>query len=95
MPISTYPIDFLYPREGTETHARRRPQMRLLSIFLSPRGDGNRMIVLSHSTHVDFLYPREGTETAMTAARAQTRNDFLYPREGTETTACLGKSNRN
>ena len=57
-------VDFLYPREGTET-ARGKPRPAFGADFLYPREGTETTWCRSPCLYTaDFLYPRKGTETA-------------------------------
>ena len=49
---------------------------------LSPRGDGNAMLVCKLDLLNDFLYPREGTETAQPCRCTRTHKIFFIPARG-------------
>ena len=78
-------IDFLYPREGTETSVILAICSYLRISFIPARGRKPKDAVARKRINHDFLYPREGTETIDPSIICDTFLDFLYPREGTET----------
>ena len=57
--------DTTYPREGTETPFTEVTPASLAGHNLSPRGDGNLLLLCSSvfAVEPDTTYPREGTET--------------------------------
>ena len=80
-------VDFLYPREGTETRILERCHLSGLIFFIPARGRkpyGRARLCL---VMMIFFIPARGRKPADFEHVTFVHGDFLYPREGTETAA--------
>ena len=78
------PQDFLYPREGTETH-RRTSRHYILVIFFIPARGRKHPFVHHFQLLCRFSLSPRGDGNFAQGFQLFNSFDFLYPREGTET----------